>query len=50
VIPLDRLNGLGGGDVHIHLDGTFVGTSRAAVGAWVADALNAYYTGGGRRA
>jgi hypothetical protein len=49
VVPLDRLRG-GGGDVHIHLDGTFVGGSRAQVGAWLADALSAYYGGGGRRA
>lgn len=48
VIPLDRLPS-GGGDVHLHFDGTFVGSSREQVGRWVVDALGSYVRGGGAR-
>jgi hypothetical protein len=47
VIPLDRLNG-GGVTVEIN-GGTFVGSSRAQVGKWLADALAEYQRGGGVR-
>lgn len=50
VVPLDKYpNALGGGgDIHVHMNGTFIGGSRTEIGRWVSDALSAYQRSGGR--